>query len=421
MTEQPAKPCALCGKDCTGQPRLKDAQGRYLHRACAERMQQKQGAKQPARPKPAKPSASVAGGEHAAIMDTLLDEAAANAPEPCPGCGRPIARDSMLCVHCGYNRNTGKSMRTRMLKAEKVKGEKRERSRAGIAISPGAGAGIALGIFATLGIAGFAVHPAFITIYIVLWFAFALAAWIWSIGTAFQDREVGWGVALIVAPFVCVGGLINFYYVFLQSDRDNLKACYASAMVAGLAFYPMMITGLLSVPGFNEQLQSNSAFAAASGSGYDEDELVPEYAYYAGDYWGIEPEVDPDEPVPETGPTWARGSLIQLIGAKPSEDFRASFTAQSQAQEGDDLETVERALWQAAQWTTAARMPVDEAIDQLLLTRSIEDYPDDIQDYTIRRFRAMTDTERRNLFRWVSRAKLPPATIQRLADLYKEE
>jgi hypothetical protein len=37
-TGQPAKLCVFCGADCAGRPRTKDAQGRYYHKECYEKV-----------------------------------------------------------------------------------------------------------------------------------------------------------------------------------------------------------------------------------------------------------------------------------------------------------------------------------------------------------------------------------------------
>lgn len=42
------RPCQACGKDCTGQPRIKDKKGRYLHKACYEKAKAKAKAKKEA-------------------------------------------------------------------------------------------------------------------------------------------------------------------------------------------------------------------------------------------------------------------------------------------------------------------------------------------------------------------------------------
>lgn len=187
MSEQPAKPCALCGKDCSGQPRLKDAQGRYLHRACAERMQKKQAARAEGS-KPAKPAASAEGAN---LMDALLDEAAANAPEPCPGCGRPLSRDAVVCVNCGYNATTGKTLRSSV-----------ERTRA-----PGAG-GAALSVAgATGGAAASVVLPI-----VGGCVGGAIGASVWAAVAYFTHFEIGWiawGIGFLSGAGVVAGARGN--------------------------------------------------------------------------------------------------------------------------------------------------------------------------------------------------------------------
>ena len=46
-SETKVRVCQACGKDCSGQPRIKDKKGRYLHKACYEKALAKANAARP--------------------------------------------------------------------------------------------------------------------------------------------------------------------------------------------------------------------------------------------------------------------------------------------------------------------------------------------------------------------------------------
>ncbi len=242
------KICIVCGEDCADRPRIKDGRGRYACKACVEAKRGGGAAGVvgdgddgdglvPLEP-------ANAGGEAAGFEDDDLlalesfSEPTASAPvegRACPNCGVAVLPEAVICLECGTNLGDGKALKTRVMKADK---EPRGGGGLRVAVSPGAGAWIGAGLFVGLGVLGFGMkEPMFLYVYLGLWVVFSLATWIWSIVAAFQDREVGWGVTLIVAPFICIGGLLNLWYVFKESGRDNLQACYSVALVAGAGIW----------------------------------------------------------------------------------------------------------------------------------------------------------------------------------------
>lgn len=110
MSDSPAKPCAICGGECDGRPRIKDAKGRYMHRKCAE-ARKAAGATGRPKQRPAQVQAPAGG-----VMDLLVDDAISQAPEPCPGCGMPCPKGAVICVKCGHNAATGKKLKSRVEK-----------------------------------------------------------------------------------------------------------------------------------------------------------------------------------------------------------------------------------------------------------------------------------------------------------------
>lgn len=122
MSEAPeSKSCSICGIDVSGKPRTKDAKGRYVCAECMEKAKQTKGALQnPPKPqtKQAK-SAAPAVGDNSFILDMGGKALGAKGGKECPNCARVLAEDSVICIGCGYNANSGKQMQVKVVKAKK--------------------------------------------------------------------------------------------------------------------------------------------------------------------------------------------------------------------------------------------------------------------------------------------------------------
>jgi predicted Zn-ribbon and HTH transcriptional regulator len=113
MNQPGAKICIRCGDDCSDRPRLKDANGRYMCKACAAR----EGRAPPVPAAPAEraiPATTVAPRTPADLGPITLDDNADNAddasaiplasdtPSPCPKCKATMPAGAVLCVACGH-------------------------------------------------------------------------------------------------------------------------------------------------------------------------------------------------------------------------------------------------------------------------------------------------------------------------------
>lgn len=180
------KECVFCGQSCAGQPRIKDAKGRYAHRACAEQQQQ---AKQ------AEPDnqAMYADDGFGDGMDDLWDDIepveqdVGGAVSGCPGCGNRLDPSVLVCVSCGFNVQSGKAMKTRTLDTKKSRNKPGTDSKA-----KEIGADIAgLGLKPVLPIVGAAVGG-------------AIGAMIWAALVYFTSFEMGY-VAILVGALCGYG------------------------------------------------------------------------------------------------------------------------------------------------------------------------------------------------------------------------
>jgi len=124
---QAAKPCTVCGIDCAGRPRAKDAQGRYTCKDCIEKAKQTKTALKTTPPPPATTSKggsapSPSEGDNSFLLDLGSKASlATTGTQPCPECGRALTANTVLCIGCGYNLQTGKRVPMKVIKAKKQK------------------------------------------------------------------------------------------------------------------------------------------------------------------------------------------------------------------------------------------------------------------------------------------------------------
>ncbi len=174
------KLCVLCGESCVGKPRIKNAQGQYAHSACVEaRKNQSQAVEEP------QYEDALGLGDDG--MDDLLGDIGMEEPaaighgaNACPGCGQRVAEGAVVCMSCGYNAQTGRSISTKSKEMA----------------TPGAGSAV-LGGAAKMG--GLAASPMLPLIGALI--GGLIGATIWAAVAFFFDYEIGyiaWGVGGLV-------------------------------------------------------------------------------------------------------------------------------------------------------------------------------------------------------------------------------
>ena len=256
------KICAICGKDCSTAPRIKDSKGRYAHSACVEKLQtrkarkpqQDPGGGEPRRPKaaaePITAGLDLTSGLDADYGD-IDPETGQAVPNLCPSCGRPVARDAMICTHCGTNLQSGRKMKT---KVETDSGEeKRVRASSGggeFLQNPWLYFFVPLVIGVVFGGLVF-VSPLLTLVGYLLLGVIGLAAVVWAIIEAFQNTETGWGVGQILGLLFC-GGLPSLIYVFFFCEESRLKGLFGG-----------YILGIIALMGFAAGALGTSGLAEA--------------------------------------------------------------------------------------------------------------------------------------------------------------
>lgn len=220
--ESVSKVCTICGEDCSQRPRIRDAQGRYTCKACAEAR-----AASASKLAPQTAPSPAAEGVNAAFAD--FDFA------PCPGCGAPLKSAVNVCVSCGYNKATGKQIKTVVSaapSAPKFTFKPKDRSSSG-----GQGIpwdmifnGVLVLTVLLVGLAvttpsGFLMLSAFAGV-------LAIAGWIGSIAVPFLEGRRGWGMVNIFAMCIPLVGLATLYYCLLVTESGWLRRCWIAYFVS---------------------------------------------------------------------------------------------------------------------------------------------------------------------------------------------
>lgn len=137
MSEQATKTCIWCKQDCSNKPRQKDLKGNYLCKECVEPYQKALTARaKQRRPEktPTTPTASDSAVGTREVLGGLIDIAIDTSGEACPSCSRMLAAEAVICIHCGYNKQTGRQIKSHISVEKGAKGSgsrKKDRKKGG--------------------------------------------------------------------------------------------------------------------------------------------------------------------------------------------------------------------------------------------------------------------------------------------------
>lgn len=107
------KQCHVCGVDCAGKPRVKDPKGRYYCKPCYDRAKtEKAGAAGFSAEHAARSSQDNPGDDDHGLLDDLLaaESQGGASPLACPACDAPMPHGAVICVQCGFNKQTGSAV-----------------------------------------------------------------------------------------------------------------------------------------------------------------------------------------------------------------------------------------------------------------------------------------------------------------------
>ena len=240
------KLCTVCGQNLSGKPRVKDAQGRY---ACAGECQQKLAAAAPATPAPKPTSApAVAPALQNDLMSQLINASPMMNAQNCAQCGAPMAAGSVVCVRCGHNTQTGKSLRTAVVKVKQSPlptaakgGRSGGGGGGGLGDSGGASLGVGLLLLAMGATPFLGPIPTFIAIAVML-----VACWtglIIGIVSAFKREETVWGVVGILSFVVPFVGLVFLLYLVRPSTNPWAKNLVGGSLIGLIVMNVLILTG----------------------------------------------------------------------------------------------------------------------------------------------------------------------------------
>lgn len=268
------KVCSLCGEDCSAKARSKDAQGRYVCGDCvakasaakasaAKASAVKAGAApagagvsaaatgRAGTPPARQPAASTADDD---VMSKLVNESLELGKHGCPNCHARMKQAQTICVTCGYNRESGKMLRTVeqkpvVLKEKKAKGSGNRYA----SFSPGTASFFSLFLISVVlqcGIAAFSLLGL-----TAAWGATAFlglictAIWIMAIVVAFHEGESTWGICgiTVVVPVInLITTLAFLFYIFLVCDNRAIKAAMAGNLIALFLAYFLAASQILA-------------------------------------------------------------------------------------------------------------------------------------------------------------------------------
>lgn len=231
MPDASEKICVLCGESCAGQPRIKDSRGRYYHKHCHERAvrQQRQRERRHERSATeafvaAEPPPVLGGDDD--VMSMLLDDSLPAVPptmagaSTCPSCGEALAAGAVLCVHCGFNVQSGGALHTSVKKERSLPSGRA----ASMLMTPLA---IGLGALAVFGLLFFGATQSETgaMLFVGAYGVYGLIVGIWAIIAGFMDGILA-GILTLCLPFYVL------YTVYGLNENGYLKWLYGTYLLA---------------------------------------------------------------------------------------------------------------------------------------------------------------------------------------------
>ena len=222
--QMPQKMCVVCGTDVSGKPRVKDDRGRYTCQgSCQAKFAKMVEAKAPSAPPPVVDSS---------FMDHLVSASPMMNVTNCPSCNSPMPGGGVLCTRCGFNTQTGKAVKTRVV-IEKQRKDSAAPARRG-EFGPSAEVLLAISCLAFVVLAGLgAVNYLVWAVATLLIFGAYAVAYIWTIVMAFRQGETRYGIfgLLCVIPFVNLISLAFIYFGLALNEDKWSRAMFSGAFL----------------------------------------------------------------------------------------------------------------------------------------------------------------------------------------------
>lgn len=229
------KTCLICKQDCTGRPRTKDEKGRYICQACIDRYGTEKVARiiadTDAFTKPYDDGIDLAA---AAAAEAKTGPAELATDQACPKCSNFMQESARICMHCGFDRQEKRVIRT---KVEKAKGDPREKVSVGEASKAAAvwGSIVLSVIMVASGLVAFVV-PEAIIITLAIMVPISIALNVFVIICQFRDGDSVYGWISIIGVFVGVLWLATLYWIFAINHRGWLKWLVLAQVLAAILY-----------------------------------------------------------------------------------------------------------------------------------------------------------------------------------------
>jgi ribosomal protein L37E len=236
------KLCLICKQDCSGKPRTKDDKGRYICQACID----KYGPEKVARiiadtdafTKPYDDGIDLAA---AAAVEAKAGAAELTPDQSCTKCGNFMQTSARICMHCGFDRQEKRVIRTKVEKAKAAPGEK-------VSVGEASKAAVIWGsiVLSVIMVAAGALAlfvPEAIIVAAAILLPISVAYNIFVIVCQFRDGDSIFGWVSIIGLFVGILWLATIYWILAVNHRAWLKWMLAAQVIAlvlgGLAFINM--------------------------------------------------------------------------------------------------------------------------------------------------------------------------------------
>lgn len=233
---QPAKKvCTVCGADVEGKPRVKDAQGRYVCKGACEAKLVKKLAAPDARDIPL--------AEPDDVMAKLVASSPVVNAKPCTSCGSPMREGAVVCTNCGTNIESGKKIKTAIIKEKEQKAPKLGKYKNKYAYSDEPNVWKLFLIFSVgLSVVGLlpALKPELFLFTIIVMFIANLLALAGSAMSAFRNEQTLWAVChvCLFVPFVNgIAGIGVLIYNALFNPDSRSRALYWATFVGTVATF----------------------------------------------------------------------------------------------------------------------------------------------------------------------------------------
>ncbi|XVJ58853.1 MAG: hypothetical protein HEQ23_05415 [Tepidisphaera sp.] len=290
------KVCNLCGLDVSDKPRTKDVQGRYFCQSCSAKSAAQTSPPAMLTSKPAPDPTPLPGSRAVAkpaeapamvdpIMEKILGEAlpsittSKDAPAvqlraaTCNACSAAMSPGATVCLVCGYNAQTGKVIKTKVL-ADRGGGGSSGGSRSGPRVSLGSNtdwnevskiAGLIV-IFFGATIAVSLVAPIFWLVFVASILVYGLYYMIAMIVQPFLEGRVFWGLYHIAVMTLTVSAawygreneqeeasiipfllqIPSLYYVFWLCENNRLKAMWLLSVIGWMIIIALALAGVIA-------------------------------------------------------------------------------------------------------------------------------------------------------------------------------